>query len=125
MEKRGSMRARLQLPPLVALPIGVEDKAALVDAAKAYEAHLAKGGKMFLTLAGAMMMILGHALIVAQTQPSPDVLGMHNMTPASGSGVKYQGALGCTFCHAPHSGSSGNGQARTGGSASSTSPDYS
>src|SRR6201996_1970802 len=30
------------------------NSAALVDAAKAYEAHLAKGGKMFLTLAGAM-----------------------------------------------------------------------
>jgi deoxyhypusine synthase len=28
--------------------------AALVDAAKGYEAHLAKGGKMFMTLAGAM-----------------------------------------------------------------------
>src|SRR6218665_2343171 len=28
--------------------------AALVDAAKAYEDHLAKGGKMFVTLAGAM-----------------------------------------------------------------------
>ena len=28
--------------------------AALIDAAKAYEAHLAKGGKMFVTLAGAM-----------------------------------------------------------------------
>jgi len=28
--------------------------AALVDAAKAWEAHLAKGGKMFLTMAGAM-----------------------------------------------------------------------
>src|SRR6202042_3704816 len=28
--------------------------AALVDAAKAYEAHLAKGGRMFVTLAGAM-----------------------------------------------------------------------
>src|ERR1700744_2122453 len=30
------------------------NSAALVDAAKAYEAHLAKGGKMFVTLAGAM-----------------------------------------------------------------------
>jgi deoxyhypusine synthase len=30
------------------------NSAALVDAAKAYEAHLAKGGKMFMTLAGAM-----------------------------------------------------------------------
>src|SRR5580765_6925677 len=28
--------------------------AALMDAAKAYEAHLAKGGKMMVTLAGAM-----------------------------------------------------------------------
>ncbi len=28
--------------------------AALVDAAKGYEAHLEKGGKMFMTLAGAM-----------------------------------------------------------------------
>src|SRR5277367_4757537 len=30
------------------------NSAALVDAAKAYEAHLEKGGKMFMTLAGAM-----------------------------------------------------------------------
>src|ERR1700749_2731945 len=30
------------------------NSAALVDAAKAYEAHLAKGGKMLMTLAGAM-----------------------------------------------------------------------
>src|SRR5277367_688438 len=30
------------------------NSAALVDAAKAYEDHLAKGGKMFMTLAGAM-----------------------------------------------------------------------
>src|ERR1700748_2317308 len=30
------------------------NSAALVDAAKAYEAHLARGGKMFVTLAGAM-----------------------------------------------------------------------
>src|SRR5271154_4919867 len=30
------------------------NSAALVDAAKAYEAHLANGGKMFMTLAGAM-----------------------------------------------------------------------
>jgi deoxyhypusine synthase len=30
------------------------NSAALVDAAKAYEAHLASGGKMFVTLAGAM-----------------------------------------------------------------------
>src|SRR5271163_4642373 len=30
------------------------NSAALVDAAKGYEAHLAKGGKMFVTMAGAM-----------------------------------------------------------------------
>src|SRR5208282_1031613 len=30
------------------------NSAALVDAAKAYEAHLEKGGRMFMTLAGAM-----------------------------------------------------------------------
>src|SRR5271167_1338374 len=30
------------------------NSAALVDAAKAYEAHLAKGGKMFMSIAGAM-----------------------------------------------------------------------
>src|SRR5476651_1517951 len=30
------------------------NSAALVDAAKGYEAHLASGGKMFVTLAGAM-----------------------------------------------------------------------
>src|SRR5476651_1119056 len=30
------------------------NSASLVDAAKAYEAHLAKGGKMFMTIAGAM-----------------------------------------------------------------------
>ena len=32
---------------------------------------------------------------------------MHNLTPASGSSVTAQGSLGCTFCHAPHSGLGG------------------
>ena len=36
-----------------------------------------------------------------------DVLGVHNMTVASGSSVNTQGSLGCTFCHAPHSGLGG------------------
>ncbi len=53
------------------------------------------------------MMIWAHAFAVAQTQPTPDVLGMHNMSAASGSSVQYQGGLGCTFCHAPHSGLGG------------------
>lgn len=42
----------------------------------------------------------------AQT-PSPpvgDALGMHSMTPGSGSSVTTLGTLGCTYCHAPHSG---------------------
>ena len=40
-------------------------------------------------------------------QPPADVLGMHNLTQASGASVYSQGSLGCTFCHAPHSGLGG------------------
>ena len=45
-----------------------------------------------------------------QTAPpiSADALGMHNMSVQSGSSVSTQGTLGCTFCHAPHSGIGGN-----------------
>jgi predicted CXXCH cytochrome family protein len=32
---------------------------------------------------------------------------MHNMSVGSGSSVTAQGSLGCTFCHAPHSGIGG------------------
>jgi predicted CXXCH cytochrome family protein len=41
-----------------------------------------------------------------QTQPPPtiDVLGMHNLTPNSGASVYSNASLGCTICHAPHSG---------------------
>ncbi len=42
-----------------------------------------------------------------QDSPTIDVLGMHNLTQASGSSVYSQGSLGCTFCHAPHSGLGG------------------
>jgi hypothetical protein len=34
-------------------------------------------------------------------------MGMHNLSPASGASVFSQGSLGCTFCHAPHSGLGG------------------
>ena len=34
-------------------------------------------------------------------------MGMHNLTPPSGASVYSQGSLGCTFCHAPHSGLGG------------------
>jgi len=40
-------------------------------------------------------------------QVQGDVLGMHDLTPASGSSINVQGSLGCTFCHAPHSGLGG------------------
>lgn len=44
----------------------------------------------------------------AQIQPpTADALGMHNLSPSSGSSVYSQGSLGCTFCHAPHSGLGG------------------
>ena len=65
--------------------------------------------KKILAFAGAVIafMVLVHASVAAQTQPSPDVLGMHNMTAASGASVYSGGSLGCTFCHAPHSGLGG------------------
>ena len=47
----------------------------------------------------------------AQGQTAPpiqaDTLGMHNMSVSSGSSVTAPGSLGCTFCHAPHSGLGG------------------
>ena len=49
--------------------------------------------------------LLTHVLLAAQTPG--DVLGMHNLSLASGSSVFSQGSLGCTFCHAPHSGIGG------------------
>ena len=43
----------------------------------------------------------------ASAQVTTDVLGAHNLTQASGASVYSQGSLGCTFCHAPHSGLGG------------------
>jgi predicted CXXCH cytochrome family protein len=53
------------------------------------------------------MLIAGAGVAWAQ-QVSGDVLGMHNLSMASGASVYSQGSLGCTFCHAPHSGVGGN-----------------
>ncbi len=39
-----------------------------------------------------------------QVQPTADVLGVHNLSRASGASIYSQGSLACTFCHAPHSG---------------------
>lgn len=37
-----------------------------------------------------------------------DTLGMHDLAPDSGSQVTTQSPMGCTLCHAPHSGVGGN-----------------
>ena len=49
--------------------------------------------------------VLAHGLATAQV--SGDVMGMHNLSPSSGASISSQGSLGCTFCHAPHSGLGG------------------
>ena len=58
---------------------------------------------MLKLLAGTLMMLAGAGLAWAQSgwSPSTDVLGAH---------LNY--GRGCTACHAPHSGSNGNGNAR-------------
>jgi len=63
--------------------------------------------KKILSLAGTMiaLMLLAHAFAAAQV--NVDVLGMHNLNVGSGASVYSQGSLGCTFCHAPHSGLGG------------------
>jgi predicted CXXCH cytochrome family protein len=62
------------------------------------------------SLACAMIfiIILGHGFVAAQAPMSADVLGMHNLSVGSGASVYSQGSLGCTFCHAPHSGIGAN-----------------
>jgi nitrate/TMAO reductase-like tetraheme cytochrome c subunit len=55
-----------------------------------------------MTIATMALIILAHAF--APAQAITDTLGMHNMTAGSGASVYSQGSLGCTFCHAPHSG---------------------
>ena len=65
--------------------------------------------KHFLTIVNLAGLLCG-PLVHAQT-PAPtiqaDALGKHNLSVASGSSVTTQGSLGCTFCHAPHSGLGG------------------
>jgi hypothetical protein len=55
-------------------------------------------------LASVGLLILLVSCAVAQ---NTDVLGMHNLSPGSGSPVYSGGGLGCTFCHAPHSNRTG------------------
>lgn len=53
----------------------------------------------------ACLLMMAQTAALAQTA---DAMGMHNLTADSGSQVTTQGSLGCTFCHAPHSGIGGN-----------------
>jgi predicted CXXCH cytochrome family protein len=55
----------------------------------------------------ALLLMGAHRPAFAQAPPTADVLGMHNLSLPSGSSVYSQGSLGCTFCHAPHSGLGG------------------
>ena len=58
-------------------------------------------------IAIALFLLLAWASASAQQVPA-DVLGVHNLTPGSGSSISMtSGNLGCTFCHAPHSGLGG------------------
>ena len=57
-------------------------------------------------LSFACVLVAAHGF--AQVQPSGDALGMHNLSISSGASVYSQGSLGCTFCHAPHSGIGAN-----------------
>jgi len=63
--------------------------------------------KVVLTTVILTTMIMVSGVALAQAPGTTDVLGMHNLTAASGASVYSQGSLGCTFCHAPHSGSGG------------------
>ena len=61
--------------------------------------------RAFLSLVFVLPVTVGCA--VAQGHPG-DTLGMHNLTPGSGASIYAQsGSIGCTFCHAPHSGLGG------------------
>ena len=63
----------------------------------------------FRLLFGLALLGLSQSQAIGQTSPmTTDVLGQHNLTASSGSRVSTQGAMGCTFCHAPHSGVGGN-----------------
>ena len=60
---------------------------------------------------GRLAMVLGMVAAAGRAQTptaiTGDQLGKHNLSVASGSSVTTQGSLGCTFCHAPHSGLGG------------------
>ncbi len=55
-----------------------------------------------------MTAALGVALAQTQAPPIADALGVHNLSAGSGASLYSNGSLGCTFCHAPHSGLGAN-----------------
>jgi len=59
--------------------------------------------------AGLVLLLPLAGVASGQTAPpiNQDTLGMHNMSTNTGSSVNTTGSLGCTFCHAPHSGLGG------------------
>src|SRR5271165_2076683 len=61
--------------------------------------------RVILCTAVLVAIVLAHGFGAAQV--TPDVLGAHNLTAASGASIYSQGSLGCSFCHAPHSGLGG------------------
>lgn len=65
--------------------------------------------KRALFILAPVILLLGCSFAIAQTPPPvmSDSLGMHNVSVGSGSSVTTSGGLGCTFCHAPHSGIGG------------------
>ena len=68
--------------------------------------HLSPAGAFVLALFVVVLLIGTQSF--GQVQPNADALGMHNLSLPSGASVYSQGSLGCTFCHAPHSGLGGN-----------------
>jgi predicted CXXCH cytochrome family protein len=52
----------------------------------------------------AVLLIVAFAGSGARAQVNGDVLGMHDLEVGGKSPIQTPGALGCTFCHAPHSG---------------------
>src|ERR1700722_9059901 len=67
----------------------------------------ARGSEAVRRVAAAARLVGRSVCLGAGQQEPADVLGMHILTPASGASVYSQGCLGCTFCHAPHSGIGG------------------
>ena len=57
-------------------------------------------------LIAAVLVLLGSAGMVS-AQINADVLGSHNMAPASGSPITGNLGSSCLYCHAPHSGIEG------------------